>query len=35
MDGLTEIILNVWDQGLFGIGVTEIIVSILILEQGH
>ena len=34
MDGLTEIILNVWDQGLFGIGVTEIIVSILIFIFG-
>ena len=34
MDGLTEIILNVWDQGLFGIGVTEIIVSILIFISG-
>ncbi len=34
MDGLTDIISNVWDQGLFGIGVTEIIVSVLIFITG-
>jgi Small-conductance mechanosensitive channel len=34
MDGLTEIIINVWNQGLLGIGVTEIIVSLLIFIAG-
>ena len=34
MDGLTDIISNVWEQGLFGIGVTEIIVSVLIFIIG-
>ena len=34
MNGLTDIISNVWDQGLFGIGVTEIIVSVLIFITG-
>ena len=34
MDGLTDIISNVWEQGLFGIGVTEIIVSVLIFITG-
>jgi MscS family membrane protein len=34
MDGLTDIISNVWDQGLFGIGVTEIIISVLIFITG-
>ena len=29
MEGLLEIISNVWNQGLLGIGVTEIIVSAL------
>lgn len=31
MDGLINIISNVWEQGFLGIGVTEIIVSLLIL----
>ncbi len=34
MEGLTEIISNVWNQGLLGIGVTEIIVSIIIFIIG-
>ena len=34
MGGLTEIIINVWNQGLLGIGVTEIIVSLLIFIAG-
>ena len=34
MNGLTDIISNVWEQGLFGIGVTEIIVSVLIFITG-
>ena len=34
MDGLTEIISNVWEQGLLGIGVTEIIISALIFIGG-
>ena len=34
MDGLTDIISNVWEQGLFGIGITEIIVSVLIFITG-
>ena len=34
MDGLTEIVRNVWNQGLLGIGVTEIIVSLLIFVTG-
>ena len=27
MEGLTEIIMNVWEEGFLGIGITEIIVS--------
>jgi len=34
MEGLIQIITNVWDQGLFGIGITEIIVSLLIFIAG-
>ena len=34
MEGLTEIVSNVWDQGLLGVGVTEIIVSLLIFIAG-
>ena len=34
MDGLTEIARNVWNQGLLGVGVTEIIVSLLIFITG-
>lgn len=34
MEGLLEIISNVWNQGLLGIGVTEIIVSALIFIGG-
>tara|TARA_B100001989_G_C24550613_1_gene474317 strand:- start:3618 stop:4781 length:1164 start_codon:yes stop_codon:yes gene_type:complete len=34
MDGLTEIARNVWNQGLLGVGVTEIIVSLLIFVTG-
>ena len=34
MDGLTEIISNVWEHGLLGIGVTEIIISALIFIGG-
>ena len=34
MEGLLEIISNVWSQGLLGIGVTEIIVSALIFIGG-
>ena len=34
MEGLTEIIMNVWDEGFLGIGITEIIVSMLIFIAG-
>ena len=34
MGGLSEIISNVWEQGLLGIGITEIIVSLLIFISG-
>ena len=34
MEGLTEIVSNVWNQGLLGVGVTEIIVSLLIFIAG-
>ena len=34
MSGLSEIISNVWEQGLFGIGITEIIISLLIFIAG-
>ncbi len=34
MEGLTQIFSNVWNQGLLGIGVTEIIVSLLIFIAG-
>ncbi len=34
MEGLTEIVSNVWDQGFLGVGVTEIIVSLLIFIAG-
>ena len=30
MEGLTEIIMNVWEEGFLGIGITEIIVSLII-----
>ena len=31
MDGLIQIITNVWEEGFLGIGITEIIVSLLFL----
>ena len=34
MEGFLEIFSNVWDQGLLGIGITEIIVSMLIFIAG-
>ena len=34
MDGLINIISNVWEQGFLGIGVTEIIVSLQIFIAG-
>ena len=34
MEGLIEIITNVWKEGLLGIGITEIIVSLLIFIAG-
>ena len=34
MDGLIQIITNVWNEGFLGIGVTEIIVSMLIFIAG-
>jgi MscS family membrane protein len=34
MEGLVEIITNVWKEGFLGIGITEIIVSLLILLAG-
>ena len=34
MEGLTEIIMNVWEEGFLGIGITEIIVSLLIFIAG-
>ncbi len=34
MEGFTEIVSNVWNQGLLGVGVTEIIVSLLIFIAG-
>ena len=34
MDGLIQIITNVWNQGFLGIGITEIIISMLIFVAG-
>ena len=34
MDGLIQIIINVWEEGFLGIGITEIIVSLLIFLTG-
>ena len=34
MDGLIQIITNVWNEGFLGVGVTEIIVSMLIFVAG-
>ena len=34
MDGLMQIITNVWNEGFLGVGVTEIIVSMLIFIAG-
>ena len=34
MDGLTQIFANVWNEGFLGIGITEIIVSMLIFIVG-
>ena len=34
MEGLIEIITNVWKEGFLGIGITEIIVSLLIFIAG-
>ena len=34
MEGFIEIFTNVWEQGFFGIGITEIIVSMLIFIAG-
>ena len=34
MEGLVEIITNVWEEGFLGIGITEIIVSMLIFIVG-
>ena len=34
MEGLTEIIMNVWEEGFLGIGITEIIISLLIFIAG-
>ena len=34
MDGLIQIITNVWEEGFLGIGITEIIVSLLIFITG-
>ena len=34
MDGLIQIITNVWEEGFLGIGITEIIVSLLIFIAG-
>ena len=34
MEGLTEIIMNVWEEGFLGIGITEIIVSLIIFIAG-
>ncbi len=34
MDGLIQIITNVWNEGFLGVGVTEIIVSMLIFIAG-
>lgn len=34
MDGLIQIITNVWEEGFLGIGITEIIVSLLIFLTG-
>ena len=31
MEGLTEIIMNVWEEGFLGIGITEIIVSLFFM----
>ena len=33
MEGLIEIITDVWEQGFLGIGMTEIIISMLISFQ--
>ena len=34
MEGFLQIFTNVWEEGLLGIGVTEIIVSMLIFIAG-
>ena len=34
MEGFIEIFKNVWEQGFLGIGITEIIVSLLIFIAG-
>ena len=34
MEGFIEIFTNVWEQGFFGVGITEIIVSMLIFIAG-
>ena len=34
MDGFIEIFTNVWEEGFLGIGITEIIVSLLIFIAG-
>ena len=34
MEGLVEIVTNVWEEGFLGIGITEIIVSMLIFIVG-
>ena len=34
MDGLIQIITNVWNQGFLGIGITEIVISMLIFVAG-
>ena len=34
MEGFLQIFTNVWEEGLLGIGITEIIVSMLIFIAG-
>ena len=34
MEGFVEIFANVWEEGFLGIGITEIIVSMLIFIAG-
>ena len=34
MEGFIEIFTNVWEEGFLGIGITEIIVSMLIFIAG-